>query len=36
MTEQTNSKPMPVDTNDLTVNGIRMQTLQETVHAIEQ
>ncbi len=36
MTEQIKNEPMPVETNDLTVNGIRMQTLQETVHAIEQ
>jgi uncharacterized OsmC-like protein len=36
MTDQTKCKPTQVETNDFTVNGIRMETLQETVHAIEQ
>ena len=36
MTDHMKSKPSQVDTNDLTVNGINMKILQETVHAIEQ
>lgn len=36
MTQQTTSKQAQTDTNDGIVNGIHMETLQGTVHAIEQ
>ena len=36
MTDKMTSKRVPADTNGLTVNGIHMETLQGTVHAIEQ
>lgn len=36
MTNQTTGKQVTHDTNDGTVNGIHMKTLQGTVNAIEQ
>ena len=36
MTDQMTNKQVQADTNNVTVNGIHMQTLQGTVHAIEQ
>jgi uncharacterized OsmC-like protein len=36
MTDKMTSRRMQADTNSLTVNGIHMETLQGTVHAIEQ
>ena len=36
MTDQMTSKQAQADTNDVTINGIHLQTLQGTVNAIEQ
>jgi hypothetical protein len=36
MTDQTTNKQVLTDTNDGTVNGIHMETLQGTVNAVEQ
>ena len=36
MTDQLTSKQAQADTNDITINGIHLETLQGTVNAIEQ